>query len=77
MGYIGLRVKGLGFWGIWRSYSHIPKAIFYLLKGDYIHGVYALLRTGLTTLVIIISIGGRRCVQLEVFTRSHEVPAVP
>ena len=22
-------------WGIWRSYSNIPKAIFYLLKGDY------------------------------------------
>ena len=23
-------------WGIWGSYPHIPKAIFYLLKGDYI-----------------------------------------
>ena len=22
-------------WGIWRSYSNIPEAIFYLLKGDY------------------------------------------
>ena len=24
-----------GIWGIWRSYSNIPNAIFYLLKGDY------------------------------------------
>ena len=23
-------------WGIWGSYHNIPKAIFYLLKGDYI-----------------------------------------
>ena len=23
-------------WDIWGSYYHIPKAIFYLLKGDYI-----------------------------------------
>ena len=23
-------------WGIWGSYYNIPKAIFYLLKGDYI-----------------------------------------
>ena len=23
-------------WGIWESYHSIPKAIFYLLKGDYI-----------------------------------------
>ena len=22
-------------WGIWESYYNIPKAIFYLLKGDY------------------------------------------
>ena len=22
-------------WGIWGSYCNIPKAIFYLLKGDY------------------------------------------
>ena len=22
-------------WGIWGSYYNIPKAIFYLLKGDY------------------------------------------
>ena len=22
-------------WGIWGSYCHIPKAIFYPLKGDY------------------------------------------
>ena len=39
-------IMGLGFraysppeadriWGIWRSYYNIPKAIFYLLKGDY------------------------------------------
>ena len=24
-------------WGIWGSYYSIPKAIFYLLKGDYKH----------------------------------------
>ena len=40
-----IRVQGLGFtvysppqvdriWGTGRSYYHIPKAIFYLLKGD-------------------------------------------
>ena len=23
-------------WGIWGSYSEIPKATFYLLKGDYV-----------------------------------------
>ena len=23
-------------WGIWGSYYHIPKAFFYLLKGDYL-----------------------------------------
>ena len=23
-------------WGIWGSYYNIPKAIFYLLKGDYV-----------------------------------------
>ena len=26
-------------WGIWGSYFSIPKAIFYLLKGDYKSGV--------------------------------------
>ena len=30
MGYIRYRI-----WGIWGSYYHIPKAIFYLLQGDY------------------------------------------
>ena len=30
MGYIGCRIRG-----IWGSYYIIPKAIFYLLKGDY------------------------------------------
>ena len=30
MGYIGYRI-----WGIWGSYYNIPKAIFYVLKGDY------------------------------------------
>ena len=34
MGYIGHRI-----WGIWGSYYTIPKAIFYLLKGDLYHGV--------------------------------------
>ena len=24
-------------WGIWGSYYNLPKAIFYLLKGEYIH----------------------------------------
>ena len=27
--------SGYSPWGIWRSYYNIPKAIFYLLKGDY------------------------------------------
>ena len=26
-------------WGIWESYYNIPKAIFYLPKGDYKHSV--------------------------------------
>ena len=32
----GFRGFSLGFrvWGIWGSYYHIPKAIFYLLEGD-------------------------------------------
>ena len=30
IGYIGYRI-----WGIGGSYYKIPKAIFYLLKGDY------------------------------------------
>ena len=36
--YFGFRVTGLKFrdriWCIWGSYYNIPKAIFYLLKGD-------------------------------------------
>ena len=45
-GSVGFRVQDLGFrvysppsvdrmWGICGSYYNIPKAIFYLLKGDY------------------------------------------
>ena len=41
----GFRIKGLGFWvysppeveriwNLWGSYYSVPKAIFYLLKGD-------------------------------------------
>ena len=30
MGFIGYRI-----WGIWGSWYNRPKAIFYLLKGDY------------------------------------------
>ena len=30
--------------GIWGSYCNIPRAIFYLLKGDYICGLPAFLR---------------------------------
>ena len=30
MAYIGNRI-----WDIWGSYYNVPKAIFYLLKGDY------------------------------------------
>ena len=24
-------------WGIWGSYYNIPKTVFYLIKGDYVH----------------------------------------
>ena len=35
-GYIGFRAPEVDrIWGIWGSYYHIPKATFYLLKGDY------------------------------------------
>ena len=32
-------------WGIWGSYHNIPKAIFYLLKGDYIYIYAPILKT--------------------------------
>ena len=35
LGYIGYRI-----WGIWESYN-IPKAIFYLPKGDYTSATFS------------------------------------
>ena len=40
MGYIGYRL-----WGIWGSYSNIPKPIFYLLQGDNNHATRASTRS--------------------------------
>ena len=35
----GVLQNGHPLWGIWGSYYNSPKAIFYLLKGDYIRGL--------------------------------------
>ena len=35
----GVLQNGHTLWGIWGSYYNTPKAIFYLLKGDYIRGL--------------------------------------